>query len=454
VASSPEEALHLARIKTANNQLSISDIHQDEDVLDTWCSSWLWPISVFDGIRNPENPDIKYYYPTDDLVTAPEILFFWVARMIIAGYEFQHDRPFKNVYLTGIVRDKLGRKMSKSLGNSPDPIGLIETYGADGVRVGMLLCSPAGNDLLFDESLSEQGRNFGNKIWNAFRLVKSWEVDNTIPRPETAEVAIRWFDSLLNKTILELEDQFDKYRISEALMLIYKVFRDEFCSWYLEMIKPAYKHPIDAGTYAETLRIFDALLKLLHPFMPFITEEIWHYLSVPKENESIMMGTLPTAAAYDDLLINRFELAKEIITTLRNIRKEKNIQAREPLNMQMINDENGMLDFGVVIQKLCNLSSIDLVTEKPDQAISFIVKSTEYYVPMQGKIDVEEEIKKITVELLYNRQFLESVLKKLDNANFVNNAPDKVLQNEYNKKADAEARIQALEERYAALRNS
>lgn len=313
VASSAEEALKLARIKTSDDKLTLSDLRQDEDVLDTWCSSWLWPISVFDGIRNPDNADIKYYYPTDDLVTAPEILFFWVARMIMAGYEFKNDKPFKNVYLTGIVRDKLGRKMSKSLGNSPDPLDLIDKYGADGVRVGMLLCSPAGNDLLFDESLTEQGRNFGNKIWNAFRLVKSWQTDESISQPDTAVIAIEWFGNILNKTIAELDDQFEKYRISEALMLIYKIFRDEFCSWYLEIVKPAYKHPIDSITYKVTVNFFDKLLKLLHPFMPFITEEIWHYLTGAEDNESIMITNLPIANSFDDVLIDRFKLQRKLL---------------------------------------------------------------------------------------------------------------------------------------------
>ncbi len=452
VASSAEEALKLARIKTSDDKLTLSDLRQDEDVLDTWCSSWLWPISVFDGIRNPDNADIKYYYPTDDLVTAPEILFFWVARMIMAGYEFKNDKPFKNVYLTGIVRDKLGRKMSKSLGNSPDPLDLIDKYGADGVRVGMLLCSPAGNDLLFDESLTEQGRNFGNKIWNAFRLVKSWQTDESISQPDTAVIAIEWFGNILNKTIAELDDQFEKYRISEALMLIYKIFRDEFCSWYLEIVKPAYKHPIDSITYKVTVNFFDKLLKLLHPFMPFITEEIWHYLTGAEDNESIMITNLPIANSFDDVLIDRFELAKEIITIIRNIRQEKNMATRESLTMQFINDENRTLDFSPVIKKLSNLSSIELVKEKPAGAVSFLVKSTEYYIPLEGKIDVEEEMKKIKDELQYSREFLESVLKKLSNVNFVNNAPPQVLQNEYNKKADAEARISALEERLKNLR--
>lgn len=451
VAPTPEKALEAARIKTSDNTLVLSDLHQDEDVLDTWFSSWLWPISVFDGIRNPDNNDINYYYPTDDLVTAPEILFFWVARMIIAGYEYRYDKPFSNVYLTGIVRDKLGRKMSKSLGNSPDPLHLIEKYSADGVRVGMLLCSPAGNDLLFDESLSEQGRNFGNKIWNAFRLVKSWHTDDSIAQPESSFIASDWFGNLLDKTIPELDDQFSKYRISEAMMLIYKVFRDEFCSWYLEIIKPAYQHPIDLQTYKVTVDFFNKLLKLLHPFMPFITEEIWHYLSEAKENESIMVSSLPKPKPFDEMLISRFELAKEIITLIRNSRQEKNLSPREPLSLLVINDEYNTLKFADVIKKLGNISSIDIVADKPAGAISFLVKSTEYYIPVKGKIDTGEEIKKISDELQYNRDFLVSVMKKLNNDNFMNNAPPKVLQNEYNKKADIEARILALTERLESL---
>ncbi len=454
VASSEEEALKMARILSANDQLTSADIHQDEDVLDTWYSSWLWPITVFDGIRNPDNADIRYYYPTEDLVTAPEILFFWVARMIMAGYEYRNEKPFSNVYLTGIVRDKLGRKMSKSLGNSPDPIQLMEKYGADGVRVGMLLCSPAGNDLLFDENLTEQGRNFGNKIWNAFRLVKSWQIDESIDQPETSVLAVRWFHSLLNKTIVDLDDQFGKYRISEALMLIYKTFRDEFCSWYLEMIKPVYKHPIDAKTYRVTVELFDKLLKLLHPFMPFITEEIWHFISEVKDNESIMVTKLPEEGPVDEQLIDQFELVKEIITHIRNIRKDKNLSSREPLTMQLINDENHTLDFSVIVKKLSNLSSIELVEVKPTGAVSFIVKSTEFYIPILGTIDIEEEIKKINEELLYNREFLKSVMNKLNNLNFVNNAPPRVLQNEFNKRDDAESRIMALTERLTTLLNN
>lgn len=452
VAETEQEALELAKAKTGKSNLTVTQLKQDEDVLDTWFSSWLWPISVFDGIRTPDNADINYYYPTDDLVTAPEILFFWVARMIIAGYEYEKDKPFKNVYLTGIVRDKLGRKMSKSLGNSPDPLLLIDKYGADGVRVGMLLCSPAGNDLPFDEALTEQGRNFGNKIWNAFRLVQSWQVDNTIAQPESSVKAIEWFDNLLNKTIAELNDQFDKYRISEALMLVYKLFWDEFSSWYLEIVKPAYQKPIDVKTYEATLGFFDKLLKVLHPFTPFITEEIWHYLADRKEGESIMVSAMPVPGSMNEELIAKFEWVKEIVANVRTIRQEKNIPIKDSLALQYITDEQNILYFADVISKLSNLSSIDKISEKSTGSLSFIVKSTEFCVPLTGKIDVAEEIKKLESELGYAKGFLESVLKKLNNQKFVSGAPQQVVQNELNKKADTEATIKALEERIQSFK--
>jgi valyl-tRNA synthetase len=452
VAGSDEEAVALARKKTGDPNLTLASLRQDEDVLDTWFSSWLWPISVFDGIRNPGNEDITYFYPTNDLVTAPEILFFWVARMIIAGYEYRKDKPFRNVYLTGIVRDKLGRKMSKQLGNSPDPIHLMNQYGADGVRVGMLLCSPAGNDLPFDESLTEQGRNFSNKIWNAFRLVKSWQVDNSLTQPEAAGTAIEWFDSILNKTIAELNDQFDKYRISEALMLVYKLFWDEFSSWYLEMVKPAYQQPIDAKTYEATTGFFEKLLKLLHPFTPFISEEIWHYLAERKDGESIMVTRLPEAGKFDKKLIARFELVKEMVTSVRNIRQEKNLPQKEALVMQVVSDSNHTFVFAEVMKKLSNLSTVETVDNKPEGALSFLVKSTEYYIPLSGKINVEEEIKKMEAELTYTKGFLTTVMKKLGNEKFVSSAPQQVVQNEMNKKADAEAKIKAMEERLKELK--
>lgn len=452
VAETEREALELAKAKTGKTNLTVTQLKQDEDVLDTWFSSWLWPISVFDGIRKPDNADINYYYPTDDLVTAPEILFFWVARMIIAGYEYEKEKPFKNVYLTGIVRDKLGRKMSKSLGNSPDPLLLIDKYGADGVRVGMLLCSPAGNDLPFDEALTEQGRNFGNKIWNAFRLVQSWQVDHSIVQPESSVKAIEWFDNLLDKTITELNDQFDKYRISEALMLVYKLFWDEFSSWYLEIVKPAYQKPIDVKTYEATLGFFDKLLKVLHPFIPFITEEIWHYLGNRKEGESIMVSTMPVSRQVNEELITKFEWVKEIVANVRTIRQEKNIPIKDSLTLQYIADEQDILYFSEVISKLSNLSSIEKVSEKSTGSLSFIVKSTEFCVPLTGKIDIAEEIKKLEVELSYAKGFLESVLKKLNNQKFMAGAPQQVVQNELNKKADTEATIKALEERIQSFK--
>jgi valyl-tRNA synthetase len=453
IAENIEEALKLAKEKTKDTSLTITSLKQESDVVDTWFSSWLWPISVFDGINNPGNADIKYYYPTNDLITAPEILFFWVARMIIAGYEFMGDLPFRNVYLTGIVRDKLGRKMSKSLGNSPDPLDLIDKYGADGVRVGMLLCSPAGNDLPFDESLTEQGRNLGNKIWNAFRLVQSWQVSKDVPQPEASKIAINWFDNVLNQTIAILDDQFEKYRISEALMQVsMKLFWDEFSSWYLEMVKPAYQQPIDAATYEATVNFFEKLLKLLHPFTPFITEEIYHYLNKRKEGESIMVAELPKAGAFNEEYILQFEYVKEIIGSLRTIRQDKNIPNKDSLRLQILKDSQRPSVFDAVVKKLGNISEIELVDAKPEGSISFLVKAAEYFVPLEGKIDVEEETKKLKAELEYIQGFLVSVNKKLSNEKFVNSAPQQVVQNELNKKADAESKIQALEERLATLK--
>lgn len=452
VAASLEEAVELAREKTNNPGLTAEHLKQESDVVDTWFSSWLWPISVFDGIRNPGNADIKYYYPTNDLITAPEILFFWVARMIIAGYEFLGGQPFRNVYLTGIVRDKQGRKMSKSLGNSPDPLDLIEKYGADGVRVGMLLCSPAGNDLPFDESLTEQGRNFGNKIWNAFRLVKSWQVSSEVEQPESAKAGIAWFESVLNQTLASLDDQFDKYRISEALMQVYKLFWDEFSSWYLEIVKPAYQQPIDAETYKATVGFFEKLLKVLHPFTPFITEEIYHFLDERKEGETIMLASLPKAGAFDEASIARFEFVKEIIGSLRMIRQEKNIPNKDTLKLQVLKDSQRPSMFDSIVKKLGNLTAIETLDTKPEGAISFIVKSAEYFVPLEGKIDIEEELLKLKADLEYTRGFLASVEKKLSNEKFVNSAPQQVVQNELNKKADAEGKIKALEERIALLK--
>ncbi|MBE9469215.1 MAG: valine--tRNA ligase [Bacteroidetes bacterium] len=454
IAKKAEQALELAKQKTKDNNLTINDLKQDEDVLDTWFSSWLWPISVFDGIRNPENDDIKYYYPTNDIVTAPEIMFFWVARMIVAGYEYLGEKPFKNVYFTGIVRDQQRRKMSKSLGNSPDPIELMKIYGADGVRVGMLLSSPAGNDLLFDENLCEQGRNFSNKIWNAFRLIKQWEVDDKIAQPEHAKKAIEWFDAKLNNTIEQLDDHFLKYRLSDALMTVYKLFWNEFSSWYLEAIKPAYQQPIDKITIDKTINFLEKLLKLLHPFMPFITEEIWHLIEERDQGECITNTLMPTAEKYDKKLIVNFEIAKEVISSIRTIRKDKNIPLKDALTLNAKGNGNEYNDyFDSVISKLANLSEINLVSDKKDEnSIAFMVKTLEYYVPLEGLINVEDEIEKLTKELEYNKGFLSSVMKKLSNDNFVNHAPAKVVENEKTKKADAEMKIAALEKRIESLK--
>lgn len=455
VAMTVEEALELAKKKTGNNDLTVNDLKQDEDVLDTWFSSWLWPISVFDGIRNPDNKDLAYYYPTNDLVTAPEILFFWVARMIIAGYEYKNERPFNNVYLTGIVRDSKRRKMSKSLGNSPDPIELMKKYSADGVRVGMLLCSPAGNDLLFDEGLTEQGRNFSNKIWNAFRLVKNWEVDDTIEQPEASVKAGEWFDAFLNRSIKQIEKQFKKYRISDALMIIYKLFWDEFSSWYLEMIKPAYQKPIDRKTYEASLDFFEKLLKILHPFMPFITEELWHYLRERKEGESIMLAAMPEEEKYDKSIIKDFEKVTAIITQIRSIRKDKNISQQESLEIFVRNSANGNYpeDFISVVKKMGNISAMTLTGDKIENSVSFMVNNVEYYLPLGSLVNIEEEIDKLEKELEYSKGFLNSVMKKLNNERFVKNAPEQVVAAEKKKLADTEARIAALEDQIAGLKS-
>ncbi len=448
VAHSKEEAYQKA-LSTVNYELSIEDLRQDEDVLDTWFSSWLWPISVFDGINHPENKDIEFYYPTNDLVTAPEILFFWVARMIIAGYEYRGDLPFRNVYLTGIVRDKLGRKMSKSLGNSPDPLDLIAHYGADAVRLGMLLTSPAGNDLPYDDSLCEQGRNFNNKIWNALRLVKGWEIAD-IPQPESSVLAIQWFDAKLSQTIIEVNDLFDKYRISEALMAVYKLFWDEFSAWYLELIKPAYQQPIDKATIEMTIVFFEKLLKLLHPFMPFITEELYHALKDRDEEDSIMMSILPRANVVDLTLLAAFENAKEIIAGIRTIRLQKNIPNKEALILQIMSEHQATLS--AVILKMANLSKIELVNEKVAGAVSFMVSTTEYAVPLGSLIDVEAELKKLNDDLNYQQGFLISIQKKLSNERFVANAKPEVVVMERKKLADAESKIESLKEAIEGLK--
>ena len=450
VAETAEEALKLAQEKTGDNSLTLADLRQDDDCLDTWFSSWLWPISLFNGILDPNNEEIKYYYPTADLVTGPDIIFFWVARMIIAGYEYMNDMPFRNVYFTGIVRDKLGRKMSKSLGNSPDPLQLIEKYGADGVRMGLMLAAPAGNDILYDDSLCEQGRNFNNKIWNAFRLVKGWEVADG-EQPEYAKIAVKWFDAVLNKTLAEVDDLFGKFRLSEALMAVYKLFWDEFSSWYLEMVKPAYGQPIDRATYEATLGFFDTLLRLLHPFMPFITEELWQHIAERKDGESIMTAQLPKAGEIDEATIAAVNTAKEIIAGVRTVRLQKNIPNKEALELQQV--ATAEVPVLPIVMKLANLSAVNNVTEKDATAASFLVGTTEYAVPLGNNINVEEELKKLEADLKYNEGFLQSVLKKLSNEKFVNNAPAKVIEMERKKQADAEAKIATLKESIAALKN-
>lgn len=450
VGLTKEDAYEKA-LKMVDYELSIDDLRQDEDCLDTWFSSWLWPISVFDGINNPDNEEINYYYPTSDLVTGPDIIFFWVARMIMSGYEYRKEQCFNNVYFTGIVRDIQGRKMSKQLGNSPDPIELMEKHGADGVRMGMLLASSAGNDLLFDEALCEQGRNFNNKIWNAFRLVKGWEVSDEIAQPETAKRAIGWFENVLAKTAAEMDDLFSKYRLSEALMTVYKLFWDEFSSWYLEMAKPAYQQPIDRATYQATISFFDALLRLLHPFMPFITEELWQALISRSEKESIMFASLPAVSNYDKKIISDFEITKQIVAGIRTIRLEKNIPNREELTLQIIGIHDKVNDS--VIAKMANLTSIEDVTEKTSGAAAFMVGSTEFTVPLsEENIDVEAEIEKMEAEIKYLEGFLQSVMKKLSNERFVQNAKPEIVENERKKQADAESKIATLKESINGLK--
>ena len=452
VAESIEEALVLAKEKTNNNQLTIENLTQDKDALDTWFSSWLWPMSVFGGIMNPESEDFKYYYPTNDLVTGPDILFFWVARMIIAGYEYTGKKPFTNVYLTGLVRDKQRRKMSKSLGNSPDPLDLIDKFGADGVRVGLLLSASAGNDIMFDEELCNQGKAFTNKIWNALKLIKGWEVSATIAQPESSKVAIEWYEAKLQQTLVEIEDNFEKYRISDALMGIYKLVWDDFCSWFLEMIKPAYQAPIDKITFDKAIEMLESNLKLLHPFMPFLTEEIWHYTAERTPEEALIVSTWPTLKPYNANLISEFENTMEVISGIRTIRKDKNIPFKDSIEFKVVNNDNVSNHFDSVITKLGNISSLEYVTEKVDGALSFRVKSNEYFIPISGNINVEEEVTKLTEELKYIQGFLKSVQAKLSNEKFVNGAPEKVLANEKQKEADALAKIATIEQSLASLK--
>ena len=443
VAETKEKALLLAQQKAPELQLTLADLKQDEDALDTWFSSWLWPMSVFNGILEPENKEYKYYYPTQDLVTGPDILFFWVARMIIAGYEFNGEKPFSNVYLTGLVRDKLRRKMSKSLGNSPDALKLIKDFGADGVRVGLLLSSSAGNDLLFDEALCQQGSGFANKIWNAFRLVKGLNIAN-IPQPESAKIAIEFFEAKFQKILSETEDDFSKYRISDALMKIYKLVWDDFCSWLLEMIKPAFGSPIDTKTYNEVIRLFEECLKLLHPFMPFVTEEIWQQISSRTPQEALIIANYPKEKPFDESILDEFEFIKEVISGIRTIRKEKNIPFKEEISLSVIDNEHLATKWNSIIEKLGNVSAISYVEKAIEGAISFRVKANEYFIPILDKINVEEEIKKLETELHYAEGFLKSVRAKLSNEKFVNSAPAQVVENERKKEADTLAKIETL----------
>ena len=450
VAETIEEALRLAQEKDAS--LTMADLRQDEDVLDTWFSSWLWPISVFDGINNPDNEEINYYYPTNDLVTGPDIIFFWIARMIMAGYEWRNEKPFSNVYFTGIVRDKLGRKMSKQLGNSPDPLDLIAKYGADGMRIAMLMSASAGNDVMFDEALCEQGRNFCNKIWNAYRLINMWAEDSTIPQPEASKQAIEWFDEVMLDRIARIDHNMEQYRISEAFTELYRLFWDDFSGSYLEMAKPAYQAPIDSVTLSRTKHYFDMLMRLLHPFMPFVTEEIWQDLRQEGDVKSIVVAPMPKAEREANAtILARFGLVEEIITAIRNVRREKNIAQKEALMLNYIADENYPEEYEAVIAKMCNLKAISKVEEKDATAAGFIVKTTQYFVPMEGKIDREAELKRLTADLEYYEGFLASVMKKLSNERFVSSAPEKVVANERAKQSDAEAKIAALKEQIAAL---
>jgi valyl-tRNA synthetase len=451
VAENEDEALLLARKASGNNALTLQDLKQDDDVLDTWFSSWLWPITCFDGINNPDNEDIKYYYPSKVLVTAPEILFFWVARMIIAGYEYRGREPFGDVYLTGLVRDKQKRKMSKSLGNSPDPIGLMEKYGTDGVRVGMLLCSPAGNDLLYDDSLPEQGRNFANKIWNAFRLVMTMNRDESILQPPASAAAVAWMRNTIDKTLADIEDSFVRYRISDALMQAYKLFWDDFSGWYLEIIKPAFGRPMDGRTHGQTLAIFEDLMKILHPFMPFITEEIWQRLAERKDGSSIMIEKMPLPSPYEAGMLQRFDTVREIVTAIRSIRKERHIPLRDELVLCASPGAVGN-EFDPVIIRICNLSEIRIVEGKVEGAASFRIHTHEFFIPLTDGVDHEEEIRKLEEELVYQEGFLESVMKKLSNEKFVANAPEKVITTERKKEADSRARIATIRESLAHLR--
>jgi valyl-tRNA synthetase len=451
VAENIEDALKLAQEKISNFQLRTSDLRQDADALDTWFSSWLWPMAVFGGIMDPENADYKYYYPTNDLVTGPDILFFWVARMIIAGYEYSGEKPFSNVYLTGLVRDKQRRKMSKSLGNSPEPLELIEKFGADGVRVGLLLSASAGNDIMFDEELCNNGKAFANKIWNAFRLIKGWEVAD-IAQPESSKVAIEWYEAKLQQTLVEIEDHFEKYRLSDALMSIYKLVWDDFCSWFLEMIKPGYQQPIDRATFNKAIEMLEANLKLLHPFMPFLTEEIWQHIADRTPEQALIIAEYPKMASFNEKLIADFDFASEVIAGVRTIRKEKNIAMKDAIDLKVVNNEKVSIYFDSTIMKLGNITSLEYITEKIDGALTYRVKSNEYFIPVSGNIDIAAEIAKLTEELKYTQGFLRSVQGKLSNEKFVSGAPPQVIDNERKKEADALAKIATIEQSLASLK--
>nr|WP_321222174.1 valine--tRNA ligase [uncultured Psychroserpens sp.] len=450
VAQNIDDAVKLARVKANNKELTAHSLRQDTDALDTWFSSWLWPMSVFDGIRNPENEEIKYYYPTNDLVTGPDILFFWVARMIVAGYEYKDERPFENVYLTGLVRDKQRRKMSKSLGNSPDALKLIEQYSADGVRVGLLLSSAAGNDLMFDEALCQQGKGFSNKIWNAFKLTTLWDVAD-IEQPNSSKIAIEWYEARFQSVLLEIEDHFSKYRLSDALMAIYKLIYDDFCGWMLEMVKPAYQQPIDAKTYNQVMSIFEENLKIIHPFMPFLTEDIWQYIKERSPEEALIIAEWPKAKPINKTLITEFDFAAEVITGIRNIRTQKNIAMKDAIGFAVVNNEKVSTTFDEVIAKLGNLDKFEYVTQTVEGALTYRVKSNEYFIPMEGSIDVEAEIIKLTEELNYTQGFLKSVQKKLSNERFVAGAPEQVVASEKKKEADALAKIETIKSSLASL---
>lgn len=450
VAETREEAVVIAKKKTGNDALTADSLKQDPDALDTWFSSWLWPMAVFGGIMEPDNEEFKYYYPTNDLVTGPDILFFWVARMIIAGYEYTGEKPFKSVYLTGLVRDKQRRKMSKSLGNSPDPLELIEKFGADGVRVGLLLSAAAGNDIMFDEELCNQGKAFSNKIWNAFRLIKGWEVSD-IAQPDHCKKAIAWYEAKLQKTLAEIEDHFEKYRISDALMAIYKLVWDDFCSWFLEMIKPAYQSPIDRETYTKAIAMLENNLKLLHPFMPFLTEEIWQYITERKPEEALIIAQWPEIKTVDEDIINGFETAAEVISGIRTIRKDKNIAFKDTISLKVVNNDKATDYFDSIISKLGNVAELEYVQDAVNGALTFRVKSNEYFVPVAGAVNIEEEIAKLTQELEYNKGFLKSVQKKLSNEKFVNSAPEKVVAIEKQKEADTLAKIATIEQSLESL---